>query len=176
MEDTLFSIEALNSSFRFCPRCGSDRFKPGSEKSFSCPACGHLYYINAGSAVAGLIFNENGDLLFTRRAHQPAKGMLDLPGGFVDLGEPAESALKREILEELNLTVTGLTYLGSFPNRYEFREVVYYTLDLAFRCEVESFETILPADDVAGFEFRPVQTVNPDEICFDSIRRMVFRK
>lgn len=49
------------------------------------------------AAVAGLIFNEKGQLLLTIRAKDPGKGLLDLPGGFVDMGENADQALRREI-------------------------------------------------------------------------------
>lgn len=173
MSDSDFSLSPLLSVFRFCPRCGSETFKPNSEKSFKCSTCGHLYYINPGGAVAGLITDADGRLLLVRRAANPCKGMLDLPGGFVDNGERAEDALKREIKEELNLDIREMIYLTTFPNRYLYQDVRYFTLDLAFICKPDSIEKIKPADDVADFEFFEPGQIPLDEIAFDSIRNMV---
>ena len=41
-----------------------------------------------------IILNEKNELLVCRRAEEPAKGTLDLTGGFVDLGETAEEAIQ----------------------------------------------------------------------------------
>ncbi|MBN8705488.1 MAG: NUDIX domain-containing protein [Bacteroidetes bacterium] len=173
MSDSDFSLTPLLPVFQFCPRCGKKSFKPNSEKSFGCSNCGHLYFINPGGAVAGLITDSEGRLLLVKRAGNPGKGLFDLPGGFVDLGERAEDALKREIKEELNLVIKDLVYLTTFPNQYFYKDVQYFTLDLAFICIPESIETIKAADDVAGFEFFEPDQIPLNEIAFDSIRNMV---
>lgn len=56
--------------------------------------------------------------MVARRANEPAKGTLDLPGGFVDLDEDGETAMCREIAEETGLAVTpaDLRYLFSNGN------------------------------------------------------------
>lgn len=46
---------------------------------------GFVYYFNPSSAVACFIKNAKGELLLVRRGKEPAKGTLDLPGGFVDM-------------------------------------------------------------------------------------------
>jgi NAD+ diphosphatase len=161
------------SVFRFCPRCGSPDFGAASEKSLECSGCGFVYYFNMASAVAALIRNEEGEILFTLRRHAPAAGMLDLPGGFVDPGETAEQALIREIREELNLEVTAITYRGSFTNRYLYGGLEYQTLDLVFDCRVLTLETLQAADDVAGWVFRNPSEVKAEEIGLESIRRIV---
>ena len=53
-----------------------------------------------------------------RRAKEPAKGTLDLPGGFVDMYETVEDGMRREIKEETGLDVTEIQYLFSSPNVY----------------------------------------------------------
>jgi mutator protein MutT len=125
------------------------------------------------ASVAAIIRNQNNEVLFTVRKHDPAAGMLDLPGGFIDLGETAENALVREIQEELNLNISMMKFIGTFPNKYHFGEIEYQTLDLVFNCTVESFENLQVADDVSGYVFRNPGAVLPQEIGLDSIREIV---
>jgi NADH pyrophosphatase NudC (nudix superfamily) len=157
----------------YCPWCGEKSFRAGHENYLQCDACRKKFYINASSAVACIIENPKGKLLLTRRAFDPAKGMLDLPGGFVSLNETAEDAVRREIKEELNLEVTSLQYIGSAPNRYQYGNMLYFTLDLGFKCFVSDFSKIRVADDVNGYEFLPHQSIDLQEICFPSIRNIL---
>ncbi len=89
--------------FHHCPRCGSKRADLPADNSFRCAACGFLYYFNPAIAVAGFVSGPAGLVLFIRRAKEPARGKLALPGGFVDYDETAEEALGRETREEVNL-------------------------------------------------------------------------
>ena len=78
------------SQFRYCPKCGSNQFAEHNEKSKQCQACGFTYYFNPSAATVAFILNERNELLVARRGKEPAKGPLDLPGGFIDLFETAE--------------------------------------------------------------------------------------
>jgi NAD+ diphosphatase len=159
--------------FRYCPKCGSPGFSAETEKSLKCGSCGFRYYINMAASVAAVIRNQNNEVLFTVRKHNPAAGMLDLPGGFVDLGETAEEAIVREIKEELNLNINKLDFVGTFTNRYVYGGIEYQTLDLVFNCYVESFQNIQAADDVSGYIFMDPQTVKPEDIGMKSIKEIV---
>jgi NAD+ diphosphatase len=161
------------SVFRFCPRCGSHEFKPESLKSLKCPECGFRYFINPVAAVTALILDRDKRLLMTRRRNDPARGMLDLPGGFVEQGEKAEAALVREISEELNLTINHFEYFGTFPNEYLFDGIVYFTLDILFACEVSDLSTLKPADDVSSCEFISPEKININEIGLSSVKSMI---
>jgi mutator protein MutT len=125
------------------------------------------------AAVAAIIHNDKNEILFTIRKHDPAAGKLDLPGGFVDLGETAENAVIREVFEELNLEITEMNFVGTFTNKYIYGELEYQTLDLVFDCAVNSFSSIKAADDVSGYVFKNPATVSPNEIGLDSIREIV---
>ena len=140
---------------KFCPRCGGVHFDPHGSKANKCRDCGFVFFFNAAAAVAVILRNE-GKVLLTKRAFDPGKGTLDLPGGFVDPLESAEHAVDREIEEELNLKITEKKYCGSFPNTYVYGGVLYYTCDLVFECSVASFEHITATDDVSGFEFHHI--------------------
>ncbi len=120
-----------------------------------------------------LITDDLGRLLVTRRNMDPAKGSLDLPGGFAEPGEGIETCLIREIKEELNLDVTALTYFGSFPNTYAYGGVVYPITDMAFICQVANFKSIRPMDDVAEFMFIPIHRLEPSKFGMDSVRHTV---
>jgi NAD+ diphosphatase len=159
--------------FRFCPKCGSQNFKPETEKSLKCGSCGFIYFINMSASVAAIIRNQNNEVLFTVRKHNPAAGMLDLPGGFVDLGENAEKAIAREIHEELNLTINKMEFVGTFTNKYIYGDIEYQTLDLVFNCTVDSFSELQVADDVSGYIFRDPAKISYDEFGLESIKKIV---
>jgi ADP-ribose pyrophosphatase YjhB (NUDIX family) len=159
---------------KFCPFCGQESFKPTKDGNcLQCSVCKKSFYINAASAVACVIENNEGEILFTRRAFEPAKGMLDLPGGFVDIGETAESAVKREVYEELNAEVTDALYICSSPNQYLYGGIVYFTLDLAFKCVVKDFSTIRAADDIDDYMFLHKNQIDMNKIAFQSIRNIL---
>ena len=158
---------------KYCPKCGSDRFIAQSNKSFKCEACGFHFFVNSASAVAALIVNDQGELLLTVRGVEPNKGMLDLPGGFVDPGERVEDALRREILEELNLQVDEARFLVSFPNEYVFSGYSVFTSDLGFVCRVSDFSDMHCKDDISGYEFVNLKEIDYQKICSESIRQIV---
>ncbi len=157
----------------YCPYCGAKSFHAGDENYLQCDTCRRKFYINASAAVACIIENNYGDILLARRRFDPAKGMLDLPGGFVNPDETAENAASREIKEELNLHVNSMQYIGSSHNRYLYGGMVYFTLDLGFKCKVTDFSEMMVADDVDGYEFLPHNQIDLQQICFPSIRNIL---
>ncbi len=163
----------FSTLFRHCPACGSSKFTVHNVKSKCCELCGFVYYMNASAAVAAFILNDKRELLVCKRAKEPEKGTLDLPGGFVDENETAEMAIAREINEELNAEINESNYLFSLPNEYIYSSLTIPTLDLFFSCTLHSFESIRPADDVAEIEFIPLHKLNPDFFGLKSIKKAV---
>jgi 8-oxo-dGTP pyrophosphatase MutT (NUDIX family) len=159
--------------WQYCPYCGAKSFRAGRENDMQCDTCGKKFYLNASGAVACIIENPQGEILLTRRAFDPAKGMLDLPGGFVSPDETAEDAVRREIKEELNLDIASMQYIGSSHNRYLYGGIVYFTLDLGFGCLVTDFAGMQVADDVDGYVFLPHNRINLPDIGFPSIRNIL---
>ena len=160
------------NAIHYCPKCGSSEFSFKEDQSFLCNSCDFHLYINSAAAVAALIVNSQGEILFTRRALEPHKGMLDLPGGFVDIMETAENALFREIKEELNLEVEKYEYFMSSPNEYIFGGLSVFTLDLAYICQLKTFNHIHAKDDISDYEFIAPNLIPYDKIGGESIKRI----
>jgi NAD+ diphosphatase len=161
---------------RYCPKCGAAALKAVSLKLFHCSECGFELYINNAASVAAIIPDDRGRLLITTRGKEPKKGAWDLPGGFVDPDEAAETALKREIREELGLDVVSAQYLGSFPNRYEYMGLRYPTMDMGFVCKVADFSVLkTERSEIANVSFVPPAEIDLAMFGFPSIAHMVER-
>lgn len=162
--------------FKYCPVCGSEHFEVHNFKSKKCRDCGFTYYANPCSATAAFIVNDRDEMLVVRRAKEPAKGTLDLPGGFVDMGETVEEGMIREIKEETGLDVTNIEYLFSSPNVYVYSGMGVHTLDMDYLVRVHgSVPAIKAADDAAEALWIPIAQVNPAEFGLTSIRNAVIR-
>ena len=74
-------------------------------------------------AVLGVVWDDKQILVSQRQSHQSYSGYWELPGGKVELDESAIGALKRELLEELNIKVLEYHMLGSLINHFPERTV-----------------------------------------------------
>ncbi len=101
--------------WRYCPVCGGELVGGGDKLYGKCQQCGHVWWRNPKPTVAVVIYNKDNpwEVVLTRRKIEPRKGVLDLVGGFVDMGEVFEEAIAREVKEELGLEVK--------PKEFEFR-------------------------------------------------------
>ena len=161
------------SLFAHCPRCGSPRFDVSSEKSKRCGDCGFEYFLNPSAAVAAFIVNARGELLVVRRAKEPARGTLDLPGGFCDLNETAEESIRREVREETMLDVAEAVPLFSLPNQYEYSGFVVPTMDWFFRCTVKGGGEAKACDDAAELMWISPGEIRPEQFGLQSVRLAV---
>lgn len=159
--------------YRYCPVCGSADFLISSVKSKQCRHCGYELFINPSAAVVAFIRNSRGELLVVERDCEPAKGTLDLPGGFTDIDETVEESVIREIKEETGLTVTATTYLFSYPNHYLYSGMDIPTLDFFFECQVEDTSVLHAADDAASCQWLPLNQIQPERFGLKSIRQGV---
>jgi NADH pyrophosphatase NudC (nudix superfamily) len=163
----------LDQPFNYCPRCKSEQLSLNNKKMLKCHNCDFEYYFNPAAAVAAIITDKNANLLVTVRAFEPCRGMFDLPGGFVDPGESCEEAIRREIKEELGLEVISLRYFFSSPNVYEYKQVKYTTVDIAYLCEVENAALAKASDDVKSVLFLNPKELDINKFGFPSIRAFV---
>jgi ADP-ribose pyrophosphatase YjhB (NUDIX family) len=157
------------SLFKYCPQCGQPRTEGRPLQPFACEFCGFQYYFNPCLAVAAILLGPDDRALFIRRAKEPAKGKLAVPGGFVDIGETAERALRREIREEVNLEVGPPEFLCSALNAYLYRSVTYPVIDLFFVCRAVAVDRVAALDGVESFSWLKPTEVDYGQIAFPSI-------
>lgn len=161
--------------FLFCPVCGSRNWHVHNFKSKQCDDCGFTYYGNPSAANVAFILNDKDELLVVRRKKEPAKGTLDLPGGFTDMYESGEQGVIREVLEETGLTVEWAEYLFSLPNLYQYSGMTIHTLDMFFRCHMKSYDNMHAMDDAEDAQWIPLDKVRSEEFGLESVREGVVR-
>ena len=103
--------------YKFCPRCGARlelrEIKAGEPERLVCEECSFIFYLGP-KLVAAVIFELDGGIVLTQRAIDPGYGKWTFPGGFVDRGETAEAAAKREAREEAGVEVEVSEIIGLY--------------------------------------------------------------
>lgn len=161
--------------FKFCPACGSSHFEVNNIKSKKCTDCGFVYYANPSSATVAFIINEKNELLMVRRKNEPAKGTLDLPGGFVDMNETGEEGMAREVKEETGLEATEIIYQFTLPNLYLYSGFLVHTLDMFFVVKVKDLSHVEAMDDAEEYLWVPLAEIQPSQIGLHSVREGVIK-
>jgi len=84
----------------------------------------------------GAVIVDDGKVVLVKRKYEPLKGHWSLPGGMVEIGEPLETALAREMLEETGLRVEVGPVIEVFDRimRDEERRVRYHFVLIDYLC------------------------------------------
>jgi len=175
--------------FNYCPECASQKISFIEGKVFRCPDCGFTYYHNIAAATGCLITvpcssehssAERGDsekLLFLVRGKEPAVGKLDLPGGFVDIGEGVIEGLCRELQEEIGwMPSSSLNLFASFSNVYNYKGIDYNTCDMYFSvCApgLKPEDLRLEKTEVSGVRFLKPEEIDYSQFAFPSTVKAV---
>jgi NAD+ diphosphatase len=109
-----FHIAQWRQESRFCGNCGAKNTDSIDELARLCPACGRLEYPRIAPAVITLITN-NEDKALLAHNKKFTTGIYSLIAGFVEPGENLESAVAREIREEVDIKVRDIRYVISQP-------------------------------------------------------------
>ncbi|MBN2035984.1 MAG: NUDIX domain-containing protein [Chitinispirillaceae bacterium] len=158
------------TQFTFCPRCASDRIEVHMKNAIRCDSCGYVYFHNCAAAVAAIVEIDRKVLLL-KRAHDPQKGLLDVPGGFVDYRESLETALRREVKEECGIELTDLRYFGSFPNRYHYLDVTYFSADAYFLCTAGNGSAPGISEETSEVVILEPEAIDEKAVAFDSVKQ-----
>ena len=143
-------------------------------RKWQCDECGFVLYNNAAAAVQLVIQDKLGKILFEVRAKEPRKGLLALPGGFIEHDATAEHACIRECIEEIGVSPKDIKYLASFPNTYDYKNIRYKTCDVFFVGEIQDItDFVLQDTEVASIkwcEVNSVKDITDLPLAFDKTR------
>lgn len=113
---TAIQLEHWRNDHRFCGRCGQLTALHSSERSLLCTGCGFSAYPRISPCIIVLV--HRGDHCLMARNRQFSPGKFSVIAGFVEAGEHVESAVKREVKEEVGIDVSSLQYIQSQPWPY----------------------------------------------------------
>ena len=143
---------------RFCGRCGHATEIAPSSREIVCPECAHIVYpkICPGiiCAVTRLADDPADDAIVLTRYAGRTTALWALVAGFTEIGEPLEDTVRREVMEEVGLSVKNLRFYKSQP--WGFTD----TLLVGFWCEADGD----PAITVDRFELKEARWFTRDEI------------
>jgi len=104
---------------RFCGSCGSKMNRHETERAMSCECNNILVYPRISPCIIVLV-TKGEQLLLAHNKNFPGTFYSTL-AGFIEAGESAESAIHREIYEEVKVNVKNIEYFGSqswpFPSQ-----------------------------------------------------------
>jgi len=136
VEDDLFALAGRASqilewdrSHQFCGRCGTPTVNSETERAKVCPHCGCTAFPRLSPAVIMLV--ERGDEVLLARGPQFAPGRYAVIAGFVEPGESLETAVRREIAEEVGIQVDRIAYFGSQPWPFPHQVMIGFTAQYA---------------------------------------------
>lgn len=98
----------------FCSRCGHPTEPITGGHVRKCTNDGSEHFPRCDPAVIMLVADPDDRCLLARNVNWPA-GRVSVLAGFVEPGESAEQAVAREVLEEVGVAVSKITYLASQP-------------------------------------------------------------
>ena len=104
-----------HANHRFCGRCGAATMSVESGHCRECtnPACANRTFPRTDPVVITLI--THGDRCLLGRQASWAEGVYSTIAGFVEPGETAEAAVRREAEEETGVQVGDVRYIASQP-------------------------------------------------------------
>lgn len=109
--------------------------------------------------VGGIVFQDDRVLL-VKRGKEPGLGKWSIPGGAVDLGEPVEKAIQREVKEETGLLVEVLDLVEIFERIIPDPQgrILYHYVLLDYWCRTKDGR-LKAQSDAADAGFFPVDSL-----------------
>ncbi len=118
IDDTEFTLLSAamqifywNRDHQFCGRCGSATVEVSGERARRCESCQQHFYPRISPCVIAVVERDD-EILLAHNANFPA-GLYSALAGFIEAGESAEEALRREVFEEVGIRVGEVSYFAS---------------------------------------------------------------
>ncbi len=108
------ALAQYHASHRFCPNCGAATAPHDLGRSRLCPRCGSQHFPRTDPAVIVAVTDPAGRLLLGHHSGWPEQ-LRSLFAGFSEAGESLEQTVRREVAEEVGVTVDQIRYFGSQP-------------------------------------------------------------
>jgi NADH pyrophosphatase NudC (nudix superfamily) len=144
-------------AYQYCPRCRTALVarEAGDRMRQTCPreGCGFVAWDNPVPVVAAIV-ERDGEVILVRNLGRP-EGWYGLVAGFLEKGEHPEAGIRREIDEEIGLTVSKLEFLGIYP--FELRNQIIF----AYHALAATGEIRLRTTELAGYKSVPIERLRP---------------
>jgi len=138
---------------RFCGSCGTPTVQVPGERAMYCEQDNLRFYPRISPSMIVLI--TRGDEILLARSPRFVTGVYSTLAGFVEPGESAEDCVRREVMEEVQVKVRNITYMGSqcwpFP----------HSMMLGFHAEYESGEIVPQADEIEDARWFRIDDLPP---------------
>ena len=106
-----------------------------------------------------VIYNEKSEILIQQRSRNvPMAGLWEFPGGKVEHGESPKMALRRELQEELGITLRQAKFFFNFNFQYPDQTICFHVF------KVEGFENTPSSNEGQAFHWQAV-----DDLPLDSM-------
>lgn len=147
-----FQLLLWKRNHRFCSHCGEKTIQHTNEYAMVCPACKYTQYPRLQPCVIVAITRQdegNQPSILLARSPRFTIPMFSLIAGFVEVGETLESAVAREVKEEVGIDIKNIRYMSSQPWPFPSN------LMIGFQAEYAGGELVLQEDEILEAAFYP---------------------
>ena len=138
---------------RFCGSCGQAMQQVPGERAMYCEHCDLRHYPRISPSMIVLI--TRGDEILLARSPRFVPGVYSTLAGFAEPGESAEDCVRREVMEEVQLEVKNIQYVGSqcwpFP----------HSMMLGFHAEYVGGEIVPQLDEIEDARWFDINDLPP---------------
>ncbi len=120
---------AWHRNHQYCSRCGKSNEDKPDERAKICPECGLINYPRLSPAIIVSVVRE-GKILLAHSTRFP-EDFYSVLAGFVEPGETLEACVRREVSEEVGISVKNIRYFGSQPWPFPDSLMVGFTAEYA---------------------------------------------
>lgn len=138
---------------RFCGSCGRPTVQVAGERAMYCEHDNLRFYPRISPSMIVLV--TRGDEVLLARSPRFVTGVYSTLAGFVEPGESAEDCVRREVMEEVQVRVKNIRYVGSqcwpFP----------HSMMLGFHAEYDSGEIVPQPDEIEDARWFNINDLPP---------------
>ncbi|WP_109511581.1 NAD(+) diphosphatase [Pseudomonas ovata] len=138
---------------RFCGACGKPTVQVPGERAMYCADDNLRFYPRISPSMIVLI--TRGDEVLLARSPRFVTGVYSTLAGFAEPGESAEDCVRREVMEEVQVRIRNIQYVGSqcwpFP----------HSMMLGFHAEYESGDIVPQADEIEDARWFSIHDMPP---------------